>query len=61
MIAQMAGPQAYDKFVEYMHHVKKPASMNPSTLVDRAQTLFHYATYLPIDENTAGPEIPVAQ
>jgi hypothetical protein len=61
MIAQMAGPQAYDKFVKYMHHVKKPASMDPSTLVDRAQTLFHYVTYLPIDENTAGPEIPVAQ
>jgi hypothetical protein len=35
--------------------------MDPSTLVDRAQTLFHYATYLPIDEDTAGPEIPVAQ
>jgi hypothetical protein len=29
MIAQMAGPQAYDKFVEYMHHVKKPASNGP--------------------------------
>jgi hypothetical protein len=61
MIIKMAGPQAYDKFVEYMHHVKKPASMDPSTLVDSTQTLFHYATYLPIDENTAGPEIPLAQ
>jgi hypothetical protein len=62
MIAQTASPQAYDKFVEYMHHVKKPPSMDPSALVDRAQTLFRYATYfLPIDENTAGPEIPVAQ
>jgi hypothetical protein len=56
-----AGPHTYDKFVEYMHHVKIPASMDPSTLVDRAQTLFHCATYLPIDENTAGPEIPVVQ
>jgi hypothetical protein len=36
MVAQMAGPQAYDKFVDYMHHVKKPASMDPSTLVDQA-------------------------
>jgi hypothetical protein len=44
-----------------LHQVKKPASMDPSTLVDRAQTLFHHATYLPIDENTAGPEIPVAK
>jgi uncharacterized short protein YbdD (DUF466 family) len=34
MVAQMAGPQAYDKFVEYMHHVKKPTTMAPSTLVD---------------------------
>jgi hypothetical protein len=59
MVAQMAGPQAYDKFVDYMHHVKKPASMDPSTLVDRAQTLFCYATYLLTDDNAAGPEIPV--
>jgi hypothetical protein len=44
-----------------MHHVKKPATMAPSTLVDHAQTLFRYATYLSMDENTAGPEIPIAQ
>jgi hypothetical protein len=62
MVAQMAGPQAYDKFVTYMHHpVKKPTTMAASTLVDRAQTLFRYATYLSMDENTAGPEIPKAQ
>jgi hypothetical protein len=61
MIAQMASPQAYDKFVEYIYHVKKPPSMDPSRLVDRAQTIFRYATYLPIDEHTARPEIPVAQ
>jgi hypothetical protein len=29
MVAQMAGPQAYDKVVEYMHHVKKPTTMAP--------------------------------
>jgi hypothetical protein len=44
-----------------MHHVKKPTTMAPSTLVDRAQTLFCYATYLSTDENTAGLEIPLAQ
>jgi hypothetical protein len=57
----MAGPQAYDKLVEYMHHVKKPTTMAPSTLVDHAQTLFCYTNYLSMDENTAGPEIPMAQ
>jgi hypothetical protein len=60
MIAQMADPQAYEKFVVYAS-CKKPASMDPSTLVDRGQTLVHYATYLPIDDDTAGPEIPVSQ
>jgi hypothetical protein len=61
MVAQMAGSQAYNKFVEYMHHVNKPTTMAPSTLVDRTQTLFRYATYLSMNENTAGPEIPMAQ
>jgi hypothetical protein len=34
MVAQMASPQAYDKFVDSMHHIKKPASIDPSALVD---------------------------
>jgi hypothetical protein len=44
-----------------VHNVKKPTTMAPSTLVDHAQTLFSYATYLSMDENTAGLEIPMAQ
>jgi hypothetical protein len=60
MITQMVGTQAYDNLLEYLKHAKKPTSMDPSTLIDRAQTLFRYAPYLSVDGN-AGDAVPVAQ